>query len=133
MPRISISLLSTMMLASSAFAGSAPTLPATAKKLTGPEIVAAFDKKTLSFVNFTKDKSLTGTNTYDFTAKTVTGTYVYGDKDKGNFSVAIKIKNDMYCWTPDKQKDNCENVFSDISGFYDVDAKGKVLTLQKPQ
>jgi hypothetical protein len=100
-----------------------PTLPATAKKLTGTEILTLYDGNTVKWTNFAK--GMTGTGTSDFKKKTQTGTWAAGDK-KGNFTSTISVKGDKFCYKTGKSKEVCDSVYTDGADTYNVNAKGIV-------
>jgi hypothetical protein len=108
-----------------AFAIDAPKLPASAKKLSGKEIVALYDGATVSFNNFTAKESLTGTVTYDFKSKTHKGHYVLGTQS-GDFEGPIRINGNTFCHKENKGKETCSSVYTDGSSIYETNAKGAV-------
>jgi hypothetical protein len=62
------------MVAAPVFAFGAPSLPATAKKLSAKEIVAIYDRSTFKFKDFTSNVPNTGTVTFNFNNKITSGT-----------------------------------------------------------
>jgi hypothetical protein len=66
----------------------APTLPATAKKLTGAEITALYDGALITWDNFTQKEEMTGTATLDREgALDVLEALVRGDRE-----VAVRVR-----------------------------------------
>jgi len=108
----------------------APTLPATAKKLTGAEIMALYDGSTVKWTNFAQ--GMTGTATSDFKKKTETGTWAAGDK-KGNYTSAISVKGDTFCYKTGKSKEVCNSVYTEGADIYQVNAKGIVESEDQKQ
>jgi hypothetical protein len=112
---------------SQAFAIEAPKVPAGAKKLTGAEIIAAYDGNTYVFDNFTEKEPLTGKTTYDLKKKTTTGEWAMG-KEGGKFKGKARIKGDQFCYTVGGQKEKCNFVYEDGPDIYEVDTKGVVTS-----
>lgn len=110
----------------------APQLPATAKKLTGPEIKALYDGASVSFNNFTQKVALTGTDTYDLGKNTHAGTFSIGGKT-GTFKGSIRIKGDLFCHKEGSGKERCASVYTDGADIYEVNAKGTVESMNKKQ
>jgi hypothetical protein len=131
----SASLASTALVLSTicAMALEAPALPTTAKKLTGKDIVALYDGSTVKFNNFTKDKPLTGSVTYDLKTKSAAGNYVYGGSASANFSQRIRINGSKFCYQVGKDKETCVTVHTDGANIYETDATGTVTSLNQKQ
>jgi hypothetical protein len=110
----------------------APKLPASAKKLTGKEITALYDGTTIKFNNFTMNKPLTGTDTYNFGNKKHSGSYTIGT-DSGHFSGDIRVKGDLFCHKEGNGKEKCSSVYLDGSDIYEVSPKGVVESMNQKQ
>ena len=103
-----------------------PLLPTTAKKLSGADITALYDGATVNWHRFKVGG--TGTTTYDFKTKTISGTWAMGGK-KGTFTGKIRVKEDKFCYTinpANKNKEICGSVYTDGTNIYEVTAKGVV-------
>jgi len=109
-----------------------PTLPPTAKKLTGPEIVKLYDGATITWNNFTQKTEMAGTTTFDFKKGTQTGTWEGGGK-KGTFTGKIRVKGDLWCYKIGNNKETCDSVYMDGQDIYEVNAKGVVDSQNKKQ
>jgi hypothetical protein len=103
----------------------APSLPSSAKKLTGKEIAALYDGATVAFNNFTMAQPLTGTVTYDLKSHKHHGTYKLGEQG-GQFTGALRIKGDQFCHAEGNSKERCVSVYTDNSDIYEVNSKGVV-------
>ena len=110
---------------SSTFATEAPKVPASAKKLTGAEITLLYDNATIAFDNFTQKSSVTGTATFDLKKKTSKGTWESGGQS-GNFTGAVQVKGDKWCYVNGNKKQVCDSVYMDGDDIYEVNAKGIV-------
>jgi Protein of unknown function (DUF995) len=111
-----------------AFAVKAPKLPATAKKLTGSEIISLYDQTTFRFRNFTGKQIVTGTFYVNFAAKTASGSYVEGKKS-GRWSGTVRIKGDQFCRKIGKNREGCVSLFVDGGKIYEVNNRGYVESL----
>jgi hypothetical protein len=116
----------------SAAAGSPPSLPSSAKKLSGKEITALYDGSTVNFNNFTTAQSLTGTSTYDLKGHLHHGTYSMGGKS-GTFSGKAQVKGDQFCHREGNSSEHCSFVYSDGADIYETNAKGVVESLNRKQ
>ena len=114
-----------VLLANAALAENPPSLPASAKKLTGKEITALYDGATINFNNFTMKQPLTGTDTYDLKAHSHQGTYTLGGKS-GTFSGGARVKGDQFCHREGNGIEHCAFVYTDGADIYEVNAKGIV-------
>jgi hypothetical protein len=94
--------------ASVAAAGSPPSLPSSAKKLTGKEITALYDGSTVNFNNFTMAQSLMGTATYDLKGHLHHGTYSMGGKS-GTFSGITQVKGNQFCHREGNSSEHCSS------------------------
>jgi hypothetical protein len=118
--------------ATTAVAGSAPSLPSAAKKLSGKEISALYDGLTINFNNFTMNEPLTGTDTYNLKGHAHQGTYSLGGKT-GTFSGSARVKGDQFCHREGNSKEHCAFVYTDGADIYEVNAKGVVESLNHKQ
>ena len=106
-----------------------PVLPASAVKLTGPEIKTLYQGNMASFNNFTNKVSLTGSSFYDFDKKRSWGFYVWDNKDRGLYKGVLSLKNDTSCYKSDQSKELCTSIYRDGSTIYEVDKKGVVTSV----
>ena len=106
-----------------AVAEAPPKLPATAKKLTGPEITALYDGSSVNWHNYAANG--TGTAKYDLKQNKQDVTYNFGGKT-GTFTGKIRVKGDTFCFVPPKAKEVCESVYTDGNDIYEVSSKGIV-------
>jgi hypothetical protein len=116
-----------LLLTVPALAVNAPRLPSTAKKLTGAEIIKLYDGHTISFNNFSLNKPLSGQFTFNYKAKTISGTYVFGT-EKGTFKGSIRISGDSYCYKVRKGKESCGAIYKDGPDIYEVNSMGRVIS-----
>jgi hypothetical protein len=105
-----------------------PKVPASAKKLTGPEIEALYNANVGSFNNLTNKVTLTGRSWMDFKTKTMNGFYTWDEKDHGIFTGKIRIDGDWFCYKPDKDKETCVSVYQDGDTTYETDREGLVTS-----
>jgi len=117
--------LALVLLAKPAFAVEAPQLPASAKKLSGTEILTLYGGSTVTFNNFTKDKPLSGTVTYDLKKKMHSGTYNLGGQ-RGQFSGVNRVNGDQFCHKEGSGNEDCVFVYTDGPDIYEVNAKGVI-------
>ena len=115
-----------------AFGLDAPKVPASAKRLTGAEIVALYDGNTYAFQTFGKN-GVTGVNSYDFKKGVNPGTYVTSNGTKGTFTATIRIKGDQFCYKVGSDKETCIAVYLDGATVYSTDAKGLVTAVAHKQ
>ena len=113
-----------------ATAATAPTLPAGATKLIGPQITAFYDGATLKFNNFSVGAN--GTVTLDLKKGTEVGTWATGTA-KGKVAGAIRVKDDTFCYKPGKAKEVCVSVYTSGADIYETDAKGNVISQNQKQ
>jgi hypothetical protein len=123
MPRLLYAALIATIIVAPALALDAPQLPASAKKLSGPEIRSLYDGSKMNWTSYLDGS--TGTSNYDFKTKTNSGTWQAGGK-KGMFSNKIRIKGDTFCFTASKTKEVCDSVYTDGADIYEVGSKGAV-------
>ena len=115
-----------------AVAGQSPTLPSTAQKLTGPEIIDLYSRKALDFENYTKDQSLVGIADFDFTSNKMGGRYDYGHgQDKGNWSGTVRLEGDLLCMKSGQEEEACVSVYKDETMIYETNSKGVVTSTHK--
>ena len=112
-----------------ALAAGKPKVPASAKKLTGSEIVALYDNTWFSFHNFMKPTT-TGTFLVSFTTKTASGTYVTGKKS-GTWIGTIRIRGDKFCRRINRGKEGCVFLYVDGPNVYEVNARGVLESMNK--
>lgn len=113
----------------SALTASKPKVPASAKKLTGSEVVALYDNTWFSFHNYMKPVT-TGTFLVSFTTKTASGTYATGKKS-GTWIGTIRIKGDKFCRRINKGKESCVFLYVDGPNVYEVNASGVLESKNK--
>lgn len=118
--------------ATAVVAGSPPSLPSSAKKLSGKEISALYNGLTINFNNFTMNEPLTGTDTYNLKGHSHQGTYSLGGKT-GTFSGSARVKGDQFCAREGNSKEHCAFVYIDGSDIYEVNAKGIVESANHKQ
>jgi hypothetical protein len=105
----------------------APSLPPTAKKLSGKEIVILYDGFTFKFKDFLSDVPNTGTVTFDFKNRVTSGTL----DGYGHTLGSIKLDGDKLC-NQGGGFNTCSNVYVDGTDIYEVNSEGIVVsTLQK--
>src|SRR5690349_9087520 len=107
----------------SALAAVAPTLPTSAKKLTGAEVTAVYDKKTLTVNNQTIKPHMTGTFTVDFAKSAVSVDFVQGTH-KGAARGVARINGDEFCRQFGKDKEDCVSLYADGDTIYEINDKG---------
>ncbi|HVP98700.1 MAG TPA: hypothetical protein VMS87_05455 [Roseiarcus sp.] len=105
----------------------APSVPATAKKLSGAEIVALYEGSTFKFTDFSSDVPNAGTVTFDFKNQISSGEL----DGYGHFIRSLKMDGDQICGQGGGYT-LCRSVYVDGARIYEVDTKGAVRsTLQK--
>lgn len=104
-----------------------PRLPSDAKKLTAGEIIKLYDGRTISFNNFTLNKTLTGSFTLNYKTKTISGSYTFGT-EKGTFKGAVRLNGDKFCYKVRKGKEVCATIYKDGPNIYEVNTMGKVTS-----
>ena len=109
---------------SPAIAAEAPSLPKSAKKLTGPEIVALYDGATVKWHDYSVDG--TGTSTYDLKGHEQHGTYTIGGQTKP-FTGQIRVKRDQFCFVLVDGTETCRYVYVNGKDIYEVDRNNAVL------
>lgn len=125
----SFAFVALVSVSSATLAQDRPTVPATAKKLTGAEIEAVYDTHMGNFDNLTNPGvKLTGRSWMDFKTKTIMGFYNWDGKDQGMFAGTIRIKGDDFCYKPGKEKETCVSVHRDGGNFWEADKKGLVTS-----
>lgn len=122
--------IATAMIAPAMAAMTVPTLPTTAKKLTGPDITTLLDGSKVTWTNFALD--MTGTGAFDFKKKTETGTWSAGKKS-GKFTSAISVKGDTFCYKTGNSKEVCNSVYTEGADIYNVNAQGVVESTDQKQ
>jgi hypothetical protein len=110
----------------------APKVPKSAKKLTGSEIVALYDRTPFRFKNFTAKQLITGTFLVNFTNKTASGTYAEG-KNRGTWTGKVRIKGDQFCRKINKRKEGCVFLYVDGHNVYEVNANGVLESMNRKQ
>ena len=123
--RITLLALSLVVTPPAFAADDAPSLPATAKKLTGARIVALYDGKTFPYTSYTSFGTASGTVTYDFKSGTNHGTYVFGSIH-GNFDGKIRMAGDRFCYQVMNDREHCDFVYVAPDGIYNVSSTGKI-------
>jgi hypothetical protein len=118
--------VSTMLICGPALALERPALPATAVKLDAAGLIKLYSDMRANYNNLQNDVTLTGEIFYNPKNKTMLGTYVWDNKDKGIFKGKLRLKGDKFCNTPDKGKETCSDVYLDGKTYYEIDAKGQV-------
>lgn len=114
----------------SAFAIEPPALPPTAAKLFKTQIIALYDGRTYKYRNYTKALLLTGVVKYDFTEKTVRGTYNIGE-DSGRFRGSIRMRGDRFCYTLAADPEVCVSVYIDDNTVYEVNNRLIVTSVNR--
>jgi hypothetical protein len=131
-----LSLLRTVLvlagLAAPALAVQLPSLPASAKKLTGAEIKALYDGKTFTFTAYTFFGVATGTVTYDFQTGTSHGSYNLGWHN-GDIDGRIHLDGDKFCYKVGLDREHCDFMYSAGQSIYDVDPNGTVQSVNQQQ
>jgi hypothetical protein len=132
MLRANIVVLSLALLTSPALAQEAPKLPATAKKITGKEILALYEGKTLTNVGYTPWGVSTGKLTFNIKENSMVSEFKMGEKT-GTATVKVRVKGDTFCWiAPNDKKERCHLVHVDTDGtIYETDDKKVVKTVNK--
>ena len=108
----------------------APKVPEGVTSLTEVDIRQLFDGKTYEFIAY--DEPLTGTTTWNYDEGTVSGSYVWDEKDKGTFSIKWFLKDGMSCTQSKNKKAVCQKVYPYENGFMEVTPKGVVHTVSRP-
>lgn len=121
-----------ILISSEALADNAPSLPPSAKKLSGREITELYDGLTINFNNFTMGQALTGTDTYNIKGHSHHGTYSIGGKS-GAFSGSAQVRGDKFCHREGNSPEHCAFVYTDGADIYEVDSKGLVESLNHRQ
>lgn len=119
-------------LAAPAQAAEAPSLPASAKKLSAAEIVALYDRHAFAFTTWTAFGVATGTVTYDFRTGTSSGTYRMGSFS-GSIDGRIHMQGDRFCYKVKMDREHCNFVYRDGSDIYDVEPGGTVASINRRQ
>jgi hypothetical protein len=115
------------IVAAPVLASDAPSLPSTAIKLSGKEIVAIYDGSTFKFKDFKSDVPSTGTITFDLKNNITSGTL----NGYGHTLHSIKLNGDKLC-SQGGGFETCSSVYFDGADIYEVSAEGIVVsTLQK--
>jgi hypothetical protein len=116
-------------LCATAIAQTPEGIPASAKKLDAAGIIDLYQGARATFDNKQNKETLTGDIFYDLKNKHMLGTYVWDNKDRGLFKGKIWVKDDQFCNKPDKGKETCTDVWRDGKTYYEVDAKGKIASI----
>ena len=112
-----------------ATAATAAHVPASARKLTGAEIVRLYDNTWFRFHNYMKPVT-TGTFLVNFAARTASGTYKTG-KRRGNWRGTVRIRGDKFCRTIGKQRETCVFLYVDGGDVYEVNSRGRIESKNK--
>jgi len=121
-----VALCAVGILAAPVLAG-APSVPATAKKLSRAEIVALYDGSTFKYTDFRAENPNTGTVTFDLKNLISSG----DDKTYGHFLTALRLDGDQICGKSGGYE-GCAAVYVDNKDIYEVGADGVVrITLEK--
>ena len=126
--RFSIAALLTLGVASGAFADE-PKVPEGATPLTEAEIKELLDGKTYEFVAY--DEPLTGTSTWNYDKQTVSGSYVWKKKDKGEYESKWFLQDGKNCTQSPKKDAVCQIIYTYKEGFMEVTPKGVVHAISK--
>jgi hypothetical protein len=114
----------------SAFAEDPPSLPSSAKRLTGPRILALYDGKAFTYESQTFYGLVTGEVSYDFNAGTNHGTYSLGAR-RGTFEGKIRISGDRFCYKAGSPGERCNYVYIDGVDIYEVKGSGIVDSVKQ--
>ena len=125
MKHTSLTLLACILLASAAHSET-PTVPAEAKQLSGAEIGAWLDGKSLSVEIFDAGVPVTATTNWDLTGQRISGDFV-ANGEKGTFDNEWIIKGDTSCAEKSAESDwICQKIFVLGDVMYEVTKKGKL-------
>lgn len=117
-----------MLAVSPVLAAKAPRLPPTARKLDANEVVALYDRKSLSFRNFTGKRIVTGTFTVNFARKSASGSFNDG-KSSGYWTGKVRMSGSRFCRKIGKSREGCVALYVDGASIYEVNASGVVESL----
>jgi hypothetical protein len=129
---IAFSVLAIASFESAVAAENPPSLPSSAKKLSGKEIAALYAGSTVNFNNFTMKEPPTGTDTYNLKEHLHHGTYSLGGKT-GTFTGSARVKGDEFCHREGNSPEHCSFVYTDGADIYETNAKGTVESLNRKQ
>jgi hypothetical protein len=129
MKRLVMAFACVLTAVNTAWAANPSGVPASAVKLDAAGITDLYQGARASFDNKQNDVTLTGDIFYDLENKHMLGTYVWDKKDRGLFKGKIWVKGDQFCNKPDKGKETCTDVWRDGKTYYEVDAKGKITSI----
>jgi hypothetical protein len=129
MQRLFLGMAAAYICAGTGWAMDQPAVPGSAKKLDAAGIRALYQGAYASFDNKQNKETLTGNIFYDLKNKALFGTYNFGNKNKGIFRGKAWVKDDQFCYRTPSTKDTCMSVFRDGRTYYEVDAKGKVTSV----
>ena len=116
------------MVVAPVLASGAPSLPKTAKKLNGNEIVILYDGSNFKFKDFRSDVPNTGTVTFDFKNQIRSGKL----DGYGNTLGSVKIDGDKLC-SQGGGFNMCLSVYVDGTDIYEVGSEGVVVSVLQKQ
>jgi hypothetical protein len=111
-----------------------PTLPSSAKKLNGAEITALLDGATTKWESYAHDSLVTGTAKFDLKNHSQSGTWEsVAKKKKGNVAGFVEVRDDKWCFKPDKINEFCNFIYTDGDSIYEVNDNHVVVAKDKKQ
>jgi hypothetical protein len=131
MKSLCFALACSAVLATTALAETASTLPSTAKQLTRAEIVSLYDNKPYVWTHPAGDKG-TGTTMYVAKSQTIGGTYDVGG-NSGEWEGKVTWKGDQYCFRTRAKGQKkyspttCNLVYLDGTTAYEVNPRTKAV------
>jgi hypothetical protein len=108
----------------------APTLPPSAKRISGATITRLYDGKTFTFKSFTFYGVVTGEVSYDFSAGANHGSYQL-DAHQGTFDGKIRVSGDKFCYLAGYNDERCNSVYVDGVDIYEVRQSGIVESVKR--
>ena len=124
-------LMSVMLVLISGCASPGPSVPEDAKLLNSEEIKAALGGKTFKFVVYDKQKSLTGTSTWDPEREVAYGEFVWDRQSPKKWERPWFVKDDWNCIEQDKGPE-CHKIYLDGENFFEVTESGVVHAVSMP-
>ena len=126
--KISVLTVTIALASTPALALEAPTLPKSAKKLSGAEIEVLYKDASVSGNNFDGKSLLSFKSRVNSAKKSIVGNWSTADGGAGTIDFSFRIRSDQWCYSPSSKnaKETCVAVYSDGADVYEVKSGGRV-------
>ena len=126
--KISVLTVTIALASTPALALEAPTLPKSAKKLSGAEIEVLYKDATIAGNNFDGKSLLSFKSRVNSAKKSIVGNWSTADGGAGTIDFSFRIRSDQWCYSPSSKnaKETCVAVYSDGADVYEVKSGGRV-------